>query len=142
MHKGLMSSSHAVWSEGRQAHSGAGPSGLMQQAPDAACAQADLWSLGVILYELAVGQPPFYTTSIYSLIHQIVRDPVRYPPGISPAFRDFLQARAAPLRMLKQAQAERLPNPPCSRHGACTTPAGMHAVKLMQRMQDIAVISG
>ncbi len=48
----------------------------------------------MILYELAVGQPPFYTTSIYSLIHQIVRDPVRYPPDLSPAFRDFLQARA------------------------------------------------
>jgi len=48
----------------------------------------------VILYELFVGQPPFYTNSIYSLIHHIVRDPVKYPDTISPTFRSFLQARA------------------------------------------------
>ncbi len=45
----------------------------------------------MILYELFVGQPPFYTTSIYSLIHQIVQDSVKYPPEMSREFRSFLK---------------------------------------------------
>ena len=51
----------------------------------------DLWSLGCILYELFYGVPPFYTNNIYSLIHLIIKDPVKFPDQISPSFRSFLK---------------------------------------------------
>ncbi|NXY76235.1 STK36 kinase, partial [Glareola pratincola] len=52
---------------------------------------ADLWSVGCILYELFVGTPPFYTSSIFQLVSLIVKDPVKWPEAISPVFKSFLQ---------------------------------------------------
>ncbi|NXG58814.1 STK36 kinase, partial [Hemiprocne comata] len=53
--------------------------------------KADLWSMGCILYELFVGTPPFYTSSIFQLIRLIVREPIKWPTAISPVFKSFLQ---------------------------------------------------
>jgi fused-like protein len=56
----------------------------------------------VIIYELFKGTPPFYTNSIYTLIHLIVKDPVKFPEDMSPEFKSFLQG------LLNKAPNERL----------------------------------
>jgi len=92
----------------------------------------------VILYELFVGQPPFYTNSIYSLIHHIVRDPVKYPDTISPTFRSFLQARA---RARARGARRRPPPPPPRRPPGPLRPAGARArarARARQRARDSA----
>ncbi|XP_010138564.1 PREDICTED: serine/threonine-protein kinase 36, partial [Buceros rhinoceros silvestris] len=52
---------------------------------------ADLWSVGCILYELFVGTPPFYTSSIFQLVNLIVKEPIKWPVAMSPVFKSFLQ---------------------------------------------------
>lgn len=71
---------------------------------------ADLWSLGVILYELFLGTPPFYTNSLYSLINLIINDTVKYPDNMSPDFKSFLQG------LLQKNPAKRLDWPGLLNH--------------------------
>ena len=71
---------------------------------------ADLWSLGVILFELYSGQPPFYTTSIYSLIKAIVHDQIKWPASMSAEFKSFLNG------LLEKAPTKRLDWPALAEH--------------------------
>lgn len=52
----------------------------------------DIWSLGIIFYELYYGKPPYYTNSIYKLIQMITNDPIVWPGPISDTFKKFLQS--------------------------------------------------
>jgi len=54
--------------------------------------RVDIWSLGIILYELFYGKPPYYTNSIYKLIQMIVNDPITWPGPISEQFKDVLKS--------------------------------------------------
>ena len=53
--------------------------------------QADLWSLGIILFELFYSKPPFFTNNVYTLIKQIINNRITYPLGMSSDFRSFLE---------------------------------------------------
>lgn len=50
----------------------------------------DIWSLGIILYELYYGRPPYFTDSIYKLIKMIINEPIVWPGPISDNFKDFI----------------------------------------------------
>ncbi len=52
----------------------------------------DIWSFGVILYELYVGITPFHCNCYNKLIVKILHDQIRYPKNTPIEFRQLIDA--------------------------------------------------
>ncbi|GJJ68187.1 serum/glucocorticoid-regulated kinase 2 [Entomortierella parvispora] len=52
----------------------------------------DWWTLGVLLYEMLTGLPPFYDENIHEMYRKILQDELRFPEEVAPDARDLLSA--------------------------------------------------
>lgn len=50
----------------------------------------DWWSLGILLYELTVGIPPFYAQNVNDMYNKIQHGVLRFPPFLSPACKSII----------------------------------------------------
>jgi serum/glucocorticoid-regulated kinase 2 len=52
----------------------------------------DWWTLGVLLYEMLCGLPPFYDENVNIMYHKILYDPLRFPDDIDSKAKSLLTA--------------------------------------------------
>jgi len=50
----------------------------------------DWWALGILLYELTVGIPPFYSQNVNEMYKMICESPLRFPPSLSQPIRQVI----------------------------------------------------
>ncbi|KAI9257159.1 kinase-like domain-containing protein [Phascolomyces articulosus] len=66
---------------------------------------ADIWSMGITLYCLIYGRPPFMSHNIVELMSKISHDPIEYGGDLDPQLLDLLQ------RLLEKNPDERITMP-------------------------------
>ncbi|KAF9652740.1 Pkinase-domain-containing protein [Thelephora ganbajun] len=64
----------------------------------------DWWTLGVLIYEMMTGLPPFYDENVNIMYQRILSDPLNFPPDISS------EARSVMTGLLQRAPQRRLGN--------------------------------
>ena len=50
----------------------------------------DWWSVGILLYELCVGIPPFYSRNVNEMYDKIQHGVLKFPPFLSEACRNVI----------------------------------------------------
>lgn len=65
---------------------------------------SDVWALGVLLYEMLAGHPPFQATDVAAVMYQVIHEPPRPVPGLPPALVKVLK------RALEKAPERRFPS--------------------------------
>lgn len=66
------------------------PEQLVQEVNFGHGKEVDYWSLGIILYEMYVGTPPFYGRDVFSIYSRILKNKVYFPEGFDPMLKDLI----------------------------------------------------
>jgi len=65
----------------------------------------DWWSVGILIYEMLTGSPPFTCEGIQALFEKIIKTPINFPKYVSPEAIDLIN------RLLAKESAKRLSDP-------------------------------
>lgn len=78
------------------------PEQLVQCTNEGHGKEVDYWSLGIILYEMYVGAPPFYGRDVFSIYDRILNNEVYFPEGFDSTLKDLI------FRLTHKDKAKRL----------------------------------